>query len=556
MPPKRKASATSKPSKRMRSSYGQIGARTAADDTARMIAAHHLAEHAGGGGSYLAVRSLRTVARSLRETSLEVAAKGLYEAIRLQPKPAGGGGQAGGGRTWAGWDTDRDPASAREVRDLSEYVQSLPEDLANRLLGRVLDFSSQALESPNDPGVSVLAIAALFFHPNTTRLSLSALSAPAVLISRLPQCTGLVDLNLSSLPSLKDTLLSKVLAQLPTLEKVNLKGCTKVGDASLIALSKATEHRLKVANLSLTAVTVKGLTSVLARCSQLEVLKLAAVAALNEKNVNKLVEVATGSTQAALGWRHVPLSHLRTLKLRQTDITDASLGRLLSLCATTLTHLDVSYSALKSLDIVSSALHTLPSWKLEKLVVSGLPLTSATMEGFFQPLSERPAEERARFKILKIGSIPASSTKAPGLTDAVLSKLMPYLVKLEGLVSVSLFQNWGLGKAKEPMRTFIEVIGRRCRHLDLTLSLESYHLEGLLPPLLPSPSDPASTDRPPPEPVPPRLETLVLDSFLATVLDACPHLSVLNLTSCRGVPVTQRRTFFDAWENGEVVVAP
>ncbi|GAA5892302.1 hypothetical protein JCM5296_003230 [Sporobolomyces johnsonii] len=583
MPPKRKAPTTSKPSKRMRSSYGQIGARTAADDTARMIAAHHLAEHAGGGGSYLAVRSLRTAVRSLRETSLEVAARGLYEAIRLQPKPTGGGGQAGGGRMWAGWDTDRDPASAREVRDLSEYVQSLPEDLANRLLGMVLDFSSQALESPNDPGVSVLAIAALFFHPNTTRLSLSSLSAPAVLISRIPQCTALVDLNLSSLPSLKDAVLSKVLAQLPTLEKIDLKGCTKIGDSSMIALSKATEHRLKVANLSLTAVTIKGLTSLLARCSQLEVLKLATVAALNEKNVNKLVEAAT---EAALGWRHVPLSHLRTLKLRQTDITDASLGRLLSLCATTLTHLDVSYSAVKSLDIVSSALHTLPSWKLEKLVVSGLPLTSASMEGFFKPLSERPDEERARFKILKIGSIPASSTKAPGLTDAVLSRLMPYLVKLDGLESVSLFQNWGLGKAKEPMSTFIEVIGRRCRHLDLTLSLESYHLEGLLPPLLPSPSDPSSsTDPPAPEPAPPRLETLVLDSsritddaagpisacrelqalhvaetristrFLATVLNACPHLSVLNLTSCRGVPVTQRRTFFDAWDNGEVVVA-
>ena len=44
--------------------------------------------------------------------------------------------------------------------------------------------------------------------------------------------------------------------------------------------------------------------------------------------------------------------------------------------------------------------------------------------------------------------------------------------------------------------------------------------------------------------------------FLATVLNACPHLSNLNLTSCRGIPVVQRRTFFDAWDRGEVAVTP
>jgi len=50
------------------------------------------------------------------------------------------------------------------------------------------------------------------------------------------------------------------------------------------------------------------------------------------------------------------------------------------------------------------------------------------------------------------------------------------------------------------------------------------------------------------------LLTLDFDTatFLATMLRSCPDLSVLNLTSCRGVPVTQRRTFFDNWEKGEV----
>lgn len=165
---------------------------------------------------------------------------------------------------------------------------------------------------------------------------------------------------------------------------------------------------------------------------------------------------------AALGWRHVPLSRLRTLKVRSTEVTDASLGRLLSLCAATLERLDISYTPLKTLDFVSSALHTLSEWRLAKLVASGLPLTLATLEGFFRPLSERPDDERRRFRTLKLGAMPALSTKVPGLNDAILAKLMPYLEKLDGLDTVSLFQNWSLGKLEQPLARFIEVIGRRC----------------------------------------------------------------------------------------------
>ncbi|KPV72193.1 uncharacterized protein RHOBADRAFT_56015 [Rhodotorula graminis WP1] len=339
----------------------------------------------------------------------------------------------------------------------------------------------------------------------------------------------------------------------------------------MVALSKTSEDRLKVVNLSLCAVTIKGLTSVFARCKNLEVLKLANVQSLTDKNVD-----------AALGWRHVPLSRLRTLKVRSTDVSDSSIGRLLSLCAPTLERLDVSYSNLKTLDFVSSALHTLPEWRLEKLVASGLPLSPVTLEGFLKPLSERPDDERRRFHVFKLGSIPKTSSKVPGLNDAVLSRLLPHLEALDGLESVSFFQCWDLGKALQPLSRFIEVVGRRCLHLDLTLPVQSHHLEGLLPPL--DGEDPADGDAKPYEA--PRLRTLVLDSsritddaagsiaacrelralhvaetristkFLATVLSSCPHLNNLNLTSCRGIPVTQRRTFFDAWERGEVAVTP
>ncbi|GJN89556.1 hypothetical protein Rhopal_002543-T1 [Rhodotorula paludigena] len=576
MPPKRSITTTgssngsgraSRPSKRYRRAL-DIGAPTQADASARVVQAQLLAERAGGGASYLATRSEHAGVRSLKELSLQVAGSALYQSIRLNPREQGSSAPASASSV--GWDPDRDPARVAETQHLREFIKTLPVEVANRLLRLVLDQTTEAsFDAPSDPGVSVLAVAALFFHPNTTRLSLSGMSAPAILIARIPQCSALTDLDLSMHPSLGDKPLAKVLAQLPTLERINLRSCTKVGDASMVALSKATEDRLKIANLSLTAVTVKGLTSLLARCKNLEVLKLASVAALNEKNVSKLV---TEATDAALGWRHIPLSRLHTLKLRSTDVNDAALGRLLSLCSSTLLHLDISYTQLKTLDFVSSALHTLSAWRLEKLVASGLPLAPASLEGFFRPLSERPEAERRRFRTLKLGNIPASSTKAPGLVDSVLAKLMPFLEKLEGLESVSLYQNWGIGKLEQPLSRFIE-------HLDLTLPVESYHLESLLPPLDDDPDALAAYE-------PPRLRSLVLDSsritdaaagpisacrdlralhvaetristqFLSTVLSACPHLSTLNLTSCRGVPVTQRRTFFDAWDRGEVVVTP
>ncbi|GAA6056883.1 hypothetical protein JCM3770_005127 [Rhodotorula araucariae] len=580
MPPKRSITTTggdsntrSRPSKRYRRAL-DIGAATTSDLSSRHQQAQLLAEHAGGGASYLSTRSQRVGVRSLKETALLVAGSGLYEMVRMRVR------DGGGAPSNVGWDPDRDPARADETRHLREFLQTLPVELANRLLRLVLDQTTQAgFDAPaSDPGVSVLAVAALFFHPNLTALSLSGMNAPAILVARIPQCSALADLDLRSHASLSDKNLAKVLAQLPTLERINLKGCTKVGDAAMVALSKASEDRLKVANLSLTAVSIKGLTSLLARCKNLEVLKLANVQALTEKNVSKLV---TDATEAALGWRHVPLSRLRTLKVRSTDMSDASIGRILSLCASSLERLDVSYSGLKTLDFVSSALHTLPEWRLEKLAASGLPLSPASLEGFFGPLSTRPPEERRRFRILKLGSIPASSTKAPGLTDAVLSRLMPFLETLDGLESVSLFQNWGLGKTHQPLSRFIEVVGRKClkpQHLDLTLPVESHHLEALLPPLEGDDPDAVAAYEPP------RLRSLVLDSsritdaaagsvaactelralhvaetristkFLATVLSACPHLSNLNLTSCRGIPVTQRRMFFEAWEKGEVVI--
>lgn len=284
MPPKRFIEITtsgkrpSRPSKRYRRAL-DIGAPLESDNSPRIVQAQALAERAGGGASYLATRPEKRGVRSLRETALQVAAKGLYQTVRLPSKEAGE--NRAGTTSNVGWNPDRDPALAEENKQLRHFIETLPVDVANRLLRLVLDHASESsFDGPSDPGVAVLSLATLFFHPATTRVSLAGLAAPVVLVARLPQCTSLTDLDLSGHIELRDAPLAKILAQLPKLERINLKGCTKVGDASMIALSKATEDRLKVVNLSLTAVTIKGLTSLLARCRNIEVLKLANVAGL------------------------------------------------------------------------------------------------------------------------------------------------------------------------------------------------------------------------------------------------------------------------------------
>lgn len=531
-----------------------------------------------------------------------------------------------------------------EMTALRKFVESLPTPLSNRLLAAVIHLSALEITGPsaNDGGgISVLALARLFLHDATTKLSLASLPASALLLNKIPDCTSLVSLDLSTHSALSDSSLAKVLGHLKLLEQVVLRGCTKVGDLSVIALSKSAKEHLREVNLSMTAVTIRGLTALLACCPMLEVLKLANVQALVrllfthllflQSNVAFILNIKDreerhemdgrfnlyGSSilrvvfdaywsdyneQAGSELRHhlPPLLHLRTLKFRSTELTESSLGRILNLCSFTLTHLDISYTQVRSLDLLSRLLHTAPTWNLRKLVASGLPLSPVTLVGFFQPLSERPLEERTKFETLKLGSIPSASTKSPGLTDRVLAQLLPFWEQLEGLENISLFQNWELGKDKITVNRFMSVCGKRCKTLDLTSHITTSHLQGLLPryewDVWEIYDFPVNDD-------PPRLEILILDStkiddgasvalsyckqlkalhlaetkissmsfpsfpfsifftdsvfeaqFLADVLLACPKLETLNLTSCRGVPVAQRRSFFDAWGRGEVEI--
>lgn len=129
-----------------------------------------------------------------------------------------------------------------------------------------------------------------------SRLALKrAATDRARLMDALGYCSHLTYLNLSGQMKLEDETLARLLASLGELEEVIVKGCTEVGDRSVLALANKAGKRqaLKVLNLNYTAVTVKGLRGLLARCKSLEVLKLA--------SVNGLVSIHTLTVLTLLG---------------------------------------------------------------------------------------------------------------------------------------------------------------------------------------------------------------------------------------------------------------
>lgn len=234
----------------------------------REVHAAHIIENSGGGAVYLAIRPPPRRLRSLRETTLRVVGQGIARMIVVPPRPSGTGSFA------VGWDVkarEEEAESRCEVLELGDCIARLPSVVANRLLEMVL--------SSDDTGLGGLALAGLFFNPNLTTVSL-ALSIPSNILARLTRCTEMTSLSLVALTNLTDAALRPVLLELKLLTFVNLRGCTKISDASIIALSRACEGRLRDVNLSITGVSIKGITSLLARCGMIRSLKLANVEGL------------------------------------------------------------------------------------------------------------------------------------------------------------------------------------------------------------------------------------------------------------------------------------
>lgn len=364
--------------------------------------------------------------------------------------------------------------------------------------------------------------------------------------------SSLSELELVGMEKFSDDVFAGPLGQLPLLTKLVLRGSSTVGPKTAQAVA---DHcpKLKILNLNYTAVPPVSVAGVLENCPHLETLKVAGIPNWTDSTFAKFITKLSATERPVY-------QHLSALKFRQTQLTEASLNPFLAFFPN-LKRLDISFTGVLHIP------QSIPS-QLEKLSVKS---TKVHLHELLPMLSFMSG-----LKTLSLGALGTGqgATTAMGnssaltMTDKDLGSLTAALAMMPQLESVDLVQNSKLGKTdrqRESLRAFVSTVGRRCKYLNLggIVSLDSSVLSGLL-------SDGDKPNSP--------LETLVLsntavDDEAATYIASCPALSTLDLsgtkftrdgvirvidgcsrlekldlTSCRGVPVQERRRFFEVWK--------
>ncbi|CAL1695972.1 unnamed protein product [Somion occarium] len=364
------------------------------------------------------------------------------------------------------------------------------------------------------------------------------------------------ELVLSNLEKITDETVASVVAKLPALHVLDLRGCTKVGPKTTAAVATGCPHLNKL-NLNYTSVTPVSLAPILKGCGELEVLKVGGIPNWTDATVSKLwTALDLDETSEFV------LPNIKSLNIRQMPLSDPVVNQLLAVCPN-VERLDVSFTYVRHPPLL------LNNKSLQKLSITSTRISPAHLLTITSDLPN--------LKSLSVGALGGgqgssaaiSNTSAMTLTDQTLRDLTDRLEECHQLEHVSLVGNTklgSLGRKDSAIADFIRRVGRRCTRLNMAgiPSLRSSDLEGL-------PPDLAGEDSP-------RLKTLILNNTsiddtaapylssctcletlelagtkvtstgLFVIIDACPRLSQLNLTSCRGIGVVDRRRFFEVWE--------
>ncbi|OBZ79135.1 hypothetical protein A0H81_00734 [Grifola frondosa] len=314
---------------------------------------------------------------------------------------------------------------------------------------------------------------------------------------------------------------------------------------------------LEVINLNYTAVTPISLAPLLHNCKALQVLKVAGIPNWTDATFGKL----WSALDVGEDFR---LTNLLTLNLRQNALSDAVVNPVLSICPN-LRRLDLSFTL-----VLHPALSLNDNTVLEKLSLTSTKVSGLTLLNIVSHLPN--------IKILAIGALGGgqgssaaiSNTSAMNMRDQTLRSLTDMLEKCASLERVSLVGNTMLGttgRQNSAIEDFIRRAGRRCkvsvrdilllimsvtagRFQNLNLagisSLRSSDLQGLLAEDIHQGA--------------PQIQYLNLNNtmvdddaapYIAScaglfpIIDACTELEKLDLTSCRGVGVVDRRRFFE-----------
>ncbi|KAF8349903.1 RNI-like protein [Amanita rubescens] len=423
---------------------------------------------------------------------------------------------------------------------LSKQLQIIPDTLIPKLFSMLRTTCPTYLKHE--------FIVTYMLRGTSIALTDSLLGANKRTITDIPRINNRVrELELSGFKKIADTTFASALRQLSNLRVIVLCGCSMVGAQSVSAIATSCPD-LKVINLNYTSANPASVGQLLLSCKSLESLKVAGIQNWTDATFSNLLHSMDPGTK---------LVSLRVLKVRQTQLGDPSIKFLVDLCPN-LQSLDVSFTLLKRTDSLLSPSHVLPLQKLSLTSTSIVPHDLAQILPLYPQL-----------QILLLGALGSSrgsqasirNTSAMTMDDAGLRAVTNALANFAHLDHVNLVGNAKLGvtsKLDSALLDFVSRVGRKCRRLNLASipCLRSADLAGLLTDEI---NDGGST-----------LETLILNNtgvdddagiyisvckrlrILAVAgtrfTNACSELESLDLTSCRGINVVERRRFFQIWE--------
>ncbi|KAL4068223.1 hypothetical protein V8B97DRAFT_870036 [Scleroderma yunnanense] len=366
-------------------------------------------------------------------------------------------------------------------------------------------------------------------------------------IASITRNDGLRELCLIGFDKYPDSLFASLISSLPQLRILVLRGCTQISTKTADAAASCSA--LICVNLNYTTVTPVSLAGVLTLCPCLEVLKVAGIPSWTDATFTKLLDRLSCTPD-------IVFKNLRNLKLRQLSLSDASVQPFLARCPN-LRRLDISFTHVRRHPFATNV-----NLSLEKISLTSINMQATDLIALVAMMPD--------LRTLAVGALGSGqsfsaamgNSSVMNMTDESLARLTDVLEGFESLEKVSLVGNSKLGLTSRrggALADFVQKVGRRCKHL------RSRHLSGLMaeisgagPPLLEELKlNHTSID----DEAAPYLSCCsslvslklvgakITSTGLFPIIDACPRLEQLDLTSCRGIKVADRRRFFEVWEH-------
>ncbi|KAF9240963.1 RNI-like protein [Melanogaster broomeanus] len=414
-----------------------------------------------------------------------------------------------------------------ENEELWHYTKRLLKLLPDTLVPKLFSMLRSACPTILSHGFIVL----YFMRGPSLALSSDLPGVQRQTIASIAKNNTLRELHLTGFDKIADAVFASLLQSLPGLRILVLRGCSKVGAKTADAMGD-TCPSLTTINLNYTSV--------------------AGIPNWTDASFAKLLAGLAREPDLVL-------PNMKNIKVRQLDLSESSVYPYISYFPN-LKRLDISFTHIRRLPAPTGVF--VPS--LEKLSLTSTMLSSIGVISFIAAL---PKLQTLYLGALGSGHGSSSSignTSAMTMTDDTLIALTDVMENFKGLEKISLVGNTKLGHTSRGAGALQDFIHR---HLNLSgiPNLRSRDLSGMLSETV--------------DEGPPSLEELILNhtgiddeaapflsccsslvalevagtkltsSGVFPIIDACTKLEKLDLTSCRGIKVADRRRFFEVWEN-------